>query len=875
MELNSYQEKVILDLNDYLEELNKYGSKKLNQSFASYWLKKGVANQNYIEKIPNTPHVCVKVPTAGGKTFIAVNALRSIYDAAEYHGEKKPRFTVWLVPSTAILEQTLKNLQNPEHPYRQKLNVLFNGRVNVYEKDDVLLGRGFDADTVKSGISIVIMTFDAFRTKNKEGRLIYRENGYLASFDTKTTALPESDDTSLINVIRSLEPVVIVDESHNATSDLSLEMLSNLNAKFILDLTATPRRNSNIISYVSSLSLKKENMVKLPVNASNQANKEDVLISAVTFQHYLEKVAKQAFENGEPYVRPIVLFQAEAKTKGDNTTFEKVKQTLIEELQIPAEQIKIKTAEIDELKNVDLFSPDCPVRFIITVNALKEGWDCSFAYILANLANKHSEIDVTQIVGRILRQPNAKLFSNPLLNMSYVFTASAQFRTVLGNIVEGLTLAGFSPKDYRAINSNIIKNEESIKPVSDNKPIELQLDSDFKEDATEKEEFNFDKNRLKNNLKNQNIDEINLGATSSDFTKEVITQSENFNLEVKNSHSSIPRELSENMNIAKINQEFTETIGSIYIPQFFETVSGLFEDEVLFDKNNLLTNFELNKCDTNISFSDLDPELYSIDVENEQNAKFSPLNKEKSEQLLKLFRNYSLEQKKENLVTSLLTFAGKNAFFPIADSEIRVYFRKIIEQMSLADMESCLIKPSPFFDKIKKKIRQLQEDFAKEEFFKWIDQERFQIKAEYQLPIEITPQSFADSLSRSLYEREASMNNYEFNVISRVISLDNVVWWHRIDDKRKEYSFKINGFINHYPDFLILTKKNTLILVEVKGEQLANPESKNKLELGKKWESLANQLGLPHKFRYFMVFITKPMEGAKSLDELIETISYL
>jgi type III site-specific deoxyribonuclease len=871
MELNSYQEKVILDLNDYLEELNKYGSKKLNQSFASYWLKKGVANQNYIEKIPNTPHVCVKVPTAGGKTFIAVNALRSIYDAAEYHGEKKPRFTVWLVPSTAILEQTLKNLQNPEHPYRQKLNVLFNGRVNVYEKDDVLLGRGFDADTVKSGISIVIMTFDAFRTRNKEGRLIYRENGYLASFDTKTTALPESDDTSLINVIRSLEPVVIVDESHNATSDLSLEMLSNLNAKFILDLTATPRRNSNIISYVSSLSLKKENMVKLPVNASNQANKEDVLISAVTFQHYLEKVAKQAFENGEPYVRPIVLFQAEAKTKGDNTTFEKVKQTLIEELQIPAEQIKIKTAEIDELKNVDLFSPDCPVRFIITVNALKEGWDCSFAYILANLANKHSEIDVTQIVGRILRQPNAKLFSNPLLNMSYVFTASAQFRTVLGNIVEGLTLAGFSPKDYRAINSNIIKNEESIKPVSDNKPIELQLDSDFKEDATEKEEFNFDKNRLKN----QNIDEINLGATSSDFTKEVITQSENFNLEVKNSHSSIPRELSENMNIAKINQEFTETIGSIYIPQFFETVSGLFEDEVLFDKNNLLTNFELNKCDTNISFSDLDPELYSIDVENEQNAKFSPLNKEKSEQLLKLFRNYSLEQKKENLVTSLLTFAGKNAFFPIADSEIRVYFRKIIEQMSLADMESCLIKPSPFFDKIKKKIRQLQEDFGKEEFFKWIDQERFQIKAEYQLPIDITPQSFADSLSRSLYEREASMNNYEFNVISRVISLDNVVWWHRIDDKRKEYSFKINGFINHYPDFLILTKKNTLILVEVKGEQLANPESKNKLELGKKWESLANQLGLPHKFRYFMVFITKPMEGAKSLDELIETISYL
>ena len=117
------------------------------------------------------------------------------------------------------------------------------------------------------------------------------------------------------------------------------------------------------------------------------------------------------------------------------------------------------------------------------------------------------------------------------------------------------------------------------------------------------------------------------------------------------------------------------------------------------------------------------------------------------------------------------------------------------------------------------------------------------------------------------------MNNYEFNVISRVISLDNVVWWHRIDDKRKEYSFKINGFINHYPDFLILTKKNTLILVEVKGEQLANPESKNKLELGKSGSLLQTNLVYRINLDTFMVFITKPMEGAKSLDELIETIS--
>lgn len=874
MELNSYQTQVINDLNDYLSELNQYGSHKLKQAFSSYWAKKGVPNQQYVEKVANTPHVCIKVPTAGGKTFIAVNALQAIYSAVEFHGETKPRFTVWLVPSSAILEQTIRDLRNPNHPYRQKLNVLFNGRVNVYEKDDVLLGRGFDADTVKSSISIVVMTFDAFRARNKEGRLIYRENGYLASFDTKATALPDSDDTSLINVIRSLEPVVIVDESHNATSDLSLEMLTNLNAKFILDLTATPRKESNIISYVSSLALKKENMVKLPVNASNQASKEDVMISAVTFQRHLEQIAQKAVKNGEPYVRPIVLFQAESKVKDDNTTFEKVKNTLIKELSIPAEQIKIKTADINELKNVDLFSPDCPVRFVITVNALKEGWDCSFAYILANLANKHSEIDVTQIVGRILRQPNAKPFNNPLLNMSYVFTASAQFRNVLGNIVEGLTLAGFSPKDYRAISSNDEKNRGLVSTELDSTPLASTLTQ--QSELIDNESFDFDKDKLKECFHQQVTENTEFNSIQNNFIEEVITQGESFNLEVENSTLSVPNELKEIVNMAKINAKFVKSVENIRIPQFFETINGgLFDSVILFDRRNLLTKFELSKCDTKISFSDLDAELYSIDVENEQNVKFSPLNKEKSEQLLQLFRNYSSEGKKESLVKMLFSFVREKDFYPSTYPEIQIYFKRIVEQMNTVDMEGCLIKPSMYFEKIKNKIKQLQSEFSQEEFYKWIEQDRFEIKSEYQLPKEINPKYFADSLSYSLYEKEAGMNEEEFAVISRVISSGNIVWWHRIDEKRKDYSFKINGFVNHYPDFLILTKKNTLILLEVKGKHLDNTDSKKKLELGKKWSDLANQTSEKYKFKYFMVFLSEPMEGAKSLDDLIESISYL
>src|SRR5699024_294030 len=120
----------------------------------------------------------------------------------------------------------------------------------------------------------------------------------------------------------------------------------------------------------------------------------------------------------------------------------KIKEQLLG-LNIPEEQIAIKTANINDLKGVDLMSPDCPIRYIITINALKEGWDCPFAYILASLANRSSAVEVEQILGRVLRQPHVQKHTSPLLNLSYVLTASNQFAATLENIVEALQESGF------------------------------------------------------------------------------------------------------------------------------------------------------------------------------------------------------------------------------------------------------------------------------------------------------------------------------------------------------------------------------------------------------------------------------------------------
>ena len=490
MELKKFQKQVISDLNRYCELLNSTNS--VVKAYNDFWLEKGVrvgfeAVPTYNNTIANTPHVCFKVPTGGGKTFLACNSLKTIFGNLP---SKKAKVVVWLVPSDAILTQTLKNLSNPEHSYRQKIETDFNGRVQVYSKQQVLDGQQFNPTTVNEQLSIVVMSFDSFRIKNKEGRKVYQENGNLQQFakfiTTPETLIEGIDDTSLIQVLNQLSPVVVVDESHHTTGDLSVEMLKNLNPCFILDLTATPRKNSNIISYVDAAQLKAENMVKLPVIVYNRPSQEEVIADAIDLRNRLDELAER--NTDECYIRPIVLFQAQPRNAENKETFDKLKERLVEN-GIPAEEIAIKTAEINEIKDKDLMSPDCKIKYIITVNALKEGRDCPFAYILATLANKTSTVDVEQILGRVLRLPYTKQSTSKFLNLSYVLTSSNDFHATISKVIQGLNDAGFSDKDYR-----IAEEKSVVEPAP--KPVQQEIT--LKSPIADVEEFlEFDSSALK------------------------------------------------------------------------------------------------------------------------------------------------------------------------------------------------------------------------------------------------------------------------------------------------------------------------------------------------------------------------------------------
>lgn len=889
MELKPYQQSVIDDLQRYLATLEK--TPHLADSFKEYWADRGVTGvDTYKNNVPGVPHVCAKVPTAGGKTYIAVNAVKTILDVFTAHSPERAKLVVWLVPSLTILEQTVKNLSDMDHPYRRRLNQLFKGRVAIYQKRDMLLGAGFTADAVREQISIVVMSFDSLRAKNKEDRKIFQDNGYLASFLTATDdqevdwRLPEYDASALINVIRRLKPVVVVDESHNAETTLSVEMLQNLNPHFILDLTATPKKNSNIISYVDALALKRSHMVKLPVIVANQSSRGEVIESALILRRQLEEIAVAEEAKGGKYIRPIVLFQAQPKTADDNTTFEKVREKLIE-LGIPAEQIKIKTASLNELKGINLMQRDCPVRYIITVNALKEGWDCPFAYVLGSLADKSSAVDVEQILGRILRMPHVQQHAHDLLNLSYVFTASSRFMDTIQSVVRALNRAGFSENDYRMF--------EAAAPSQPTSPPLLRqsafdLAGTFIEQV--QDEYEIDTSSISCDWASASPASAAQAATTAQtetgtqatapatsgveaLITQAIQQNRAFEAKAESAGAqSTPTELEEKMNKHKLKDIFRKDALALRLPQFFIQVQtgGWFEEEdalQLFERDELLRDFKLSQADGNISFEDVSTEIYRVDLEQLGDNNYAPkpfkIDAAARARFNGIILSGSRESQVRNVTARLTQLIGN--LYPITDPEVRKYVERIVEAMSPEQVRDCLERDVAYVRKIKQKIGNLSNAHAIKQFNDMLDVDKIVVQPHFGLPEVITPSANAPALPKSLYSTEASMGWFEGRIIDEIANLENLQWWHRNLSRGK--GFRINGFLNHYPDFILRTKSGKTIALETKGDDRDNTDSELKLKLGKLWESKAGTA-----FKYMMVFDNNPIEGAERLTDALKKL---
>lgn len=400
-----------------------------------------------LSNLSDVPYVAIRIPTGGGKTLMGANFIRC---AADHWLERDRPLVVWLVPSRTIKQQTLDAFKNRRHPYRLELDAAFGGQVSVLDSDDI---EQLTPQELATRTCIVIATMAAARVKDIDIRDFYAHKESLEPHFIslpKDVPLPDLEKTpdgkgprfSFANLLRLHRPLVITDEAHNATSELSGVVYERLSPSAIIELTATPDMStSNVLVRVSASQLFAEHMIKLPVLLEEHLDGWDVALRhALLRRHNLEELAKK-----EPdYVRPILLVQAEHK--GGVATVETIYQHLTSEdgEKIPKDWVRIATGDQRELDGLDLFAPECPVRVIITMEALKEGWDCSFAYVLCSVSGTKSATSIEQLLGRVLRMPYARPRDQAALNKAYAHVVSPHFGAKAVEFIDHLESMGFS-----------------------------------------------------------------------------------------------------------------------------------------------------------------------------------------------------------------------------------------------------------------------------------------------------------------------------------------------------------------------------------------------------------------------------------------------
>ena len=300
-----------------------------------------------VPQLPGVPYFCLRVPTGGGKTLIAAHAVGAI---AKHLGRQDRPLCLWVTPSTTIRDQTLRGLRKRGHPYRTALRESLGGGagLEVLTMEEAL---GANKAMISNNAVVIVTTIQSYRIRDEKGeneeatRKVYEDNGYLMDNfqnlpdwinDVLVDPATGRPSLSLANVMKLRGPVVIIDEAHNARTRVSFDSLARFSPLAVLELTATPQQvhnpdkeqyNSNVLHAVSALQLKREGMIKLPVDLESRENWLDVLALTVERRNRLDERAREWRAAGGRYIRPIALVQAQPKNKNREThTAERVKE---------------------------------------------------------------------------------------------------------------------------------------------------------------------------------------------------------------------------------------------------------------------------------------------------------------------------------------------------------------------------------------------------------------------------------------------------------------------------------------------------------------------------------------------------------------------
>lgn len=883
MQLKQYQQDALNQLSQFLQLSREMPSEKAFEQMLPDVRYKNPDNQWSI------PYVCVRIPTGGGKTLLAAHSVA--HAAKDYLDCERP-VVLWLVPSKTIKAQTVEALNKRNHAYRAALDAAFQREVLVLDAEQFtqIKPQDWGSKTI-----VVVSTIQNFRVDDTAGRKIYAHHELL---EPHFARLPENANLekisandvqenglsaqavgkvkcSFANLLAAYRPLVIVDEAHNARTALTFETLRRVNPSAIVEFTATPNEDkhhgSNIIFHVGAAALKAEQMIKLPIYVQDHSTHswEEIVDAAVVQRADLAAKAQH-----EPdYIRPIVLFQAE--NKNGEVTVEKLRDYLSGSLNIAPEKIAVVTGTQRELDGIDVLSPTCPIEFVITVEALKEGWDCPFAYVFCSLQNVNSAKDAEQLLGRVLRMPYAKQRMVEDLNWAYAHLLSPQFGQAAASLTDKLVNMGFNHLDIAKILRNDLSEQDDLFDKNELPTIQRQSVSVFElssvPDVTMLPESQRAQIKLTTQDNHQAIVQIS-GSIAPEMEKWLLQHSPS-----GKKREAIKTQISvhnQKIDLAKSPFERGETFPKL--PQMCVVHQGeleLFEPKRLLD----MLAWNINDYPAEVDFQTANHGVqFSIDVDDSEEMFYRTA--AHTVQVQDGFLDYS-----PNDLVNWLDRQIEHDDTP--RSQMLPFLCRVVDNL--------LAKNLPLSDLLQHKfalaraIDGLMNRYREQAMVKGYQATLFDDKAEMQVCLdsrfcyEFTPEQYVPQppfysgkyrFGKHFFAEIENLkaSGEEFDCAQIIDTLPEIKYWIRNPDLGKRgFWLPLSGVRNNrfFPDFVCELHDGRLLVLEYKGEAYkSNDDSKEKCVIGDYWVSMSGGTCL------FAMIVKQDEQGRGMREQILAAI---
>ena len=825
-----------------------------------------------IDGFDDVPYLCLRLPTGGGKTLLSSH---TIHIAGNAWLEEDFPLVLWLVPTNTIRTQTFEALNNPTHPYRQAVDDAYNGRVKVFDIGDVTNIRPKD---IQDNVCIVVGTLATLRVNDTDGRKIYAHNENFEPHFSKVPnniqgleRLEQGPDAgkikySFANLLHFHRPLLLMDEAHNARTPLTFEALKRVSPACIVEFTATPdtsvQSGSNVLYRVSASELKAEEMIKLPIVLTEHKTWQEAVNGAILTRKRLAELAKSDPDG----IRPLVLIQAENADKPAN--IEVLKQHLINNEKINPESIAVATGTQRELDGINLFDPNCPIEVILTVQALKEGWDCSFAYVFCSVANIHSSKDAEQLLGRVLRMPFAKKRQLTELNRAYAHLASPSFAEVANDLMDNLVSMGFEQeeasqyieqqqKDWVGVDGlPLFPTAEPLKLVVEQAPDFSHLNDDELKTITV------------NEVAPNKIEVIVSGQVSADLQDKIVQGiAEPFKLEV-NQVLTAHREYQEQAKSPSAKGEpFTVPRLCLWVQDDLE----LAEKELFLDVNG----WHLLDYPAELPEFRFDETAHSflIDLDGTQ-LRYEILNKNQQMDLSHISTQWT--------ASDFVRWLDRELRQPDVKQEILIEFlRRIVDSLTTGKFDLATLARAKFIlvKVLQEKIKTYRTLAYKKGYQDTLFGPSSRVETSYQYAFTYDTYTYpahwfykgAYRFTKHFYAVPGEMDSKgeEFECAMAIDRLPEVKYWVRNLSSQARASFWLpTSSDNFYPDFVALLNDGRLLVVEYKGGHLTTTDdSKEKKALGELWEVKSNKKGL------FLMAEKTDSKGLGIYEQLVEKVS--